>query len=234
MDIVFILADTAVPENIGASARAIHTMGFTRLRLVNPLQFPDEKAFRLAYGSRQILEQATIHPGLQEALADIDLAIATSMKKRSVRTDSHHIQTLPGILAKKKRSVGRAAVVFGGEESGLSNGQVALCDLISHIPMKQRYPSLNLSHAVMLYAYVLSPFSTVRLKQPAGPAPGKQRQMARLAHMAMDATGIKKNVNLYARILERLSLLCDDDVNLVLSFLDKLENMNFPSASETV
>jgi hypothetical protein len=52
--------------------------------------------------------------------------------------------------------------------------------------------------------------------------------------MAMDATGIKKNVNLYARILERLSLLCDDDVNLVLSFLDKLEDMNFPSASETV
>src|SRR5512138_1190124 len=150
-ELYFILVEPAVPENIGAAARAIKTMGFDRLRLVNPQNYPNDKAFHVAHGSRAILEQAEIFPTLKEALQDISFSVATSAKRRSVRFDGHHAATLPALLEAKKRSVTRAAVVFGREESGLTNSEIGFCDLLSYIPMKRKYPSLNLSQAVMLY-----------------------------------------------------------------------------------
>jgi len=223
MNITFILVEPALPENIGAAARAINTMGFESLRLVNSPNFPQEKAFHVAHGSREILEKAAICSDLETALQDIDFSIATSMKKRSVRHDYHHIERLPEILDAKKYSAKRIAIVFGGEESGLSNEQVALCDIISFIPMRQKYPSLNLSHAVMLYAYVLSPFSTATWRQPKETPTGKYQKMIDMFETTMKEINFRKDSNIYPRIFERLALLSDDDVNLVLSFLDKLE-----------
>ncbi|NQV01907.1 MAG: tRNA/rRNA methyltransferase [Bacteroidia bacterium] len=222
MNISFILVEPALPENIGAVARALNTMGFDSLRLVNPPNFPHEKAFHVAHGSKEILEQATIHPDLEDALQDIDFAIATSMKKRMVRYDYYHIERLHEILEEKKHSAKRIAIVFGGEESGLSNDQIALCDIISFIPMKQKYPSLNLSHSVMLYAYTLSPFSIVKKSRQKSTPEGKYQKMIGLAEATMKEINFRKDSNIHPRIFERLALLSDGDVNLVLSFLDKL------------
>lgn len=224
MTITFILVEPSLPENIGAAARALNTMGFNSLRLVNPANFPQEKAFHVAHGSQEILMQAGIFPDLASALKDIDFSVATSMKKRSVRYDYHHIARIPEILHAKKHSAKRIAIVFGGEESGLSNDQVARCDMISFIPMKQTYPSLNLSHAVMLYAYMLSPFSMPKSKQKKEPPTGKYRKMVGLTQTILEEISFRKDSNIYPRIFERLALLADDDVNLVLSFLDKLRN----------
>ena len=223
MEIIFILVQPAVPENIGAAARAIKTMGFGNLRLVSPPGYPQEKMYHVAHGSREVLEHAGLYPSLQDALHDIDLSIACSAKKRSVRYDYHHAASLPAILERKAASVKKAAIVFGREESGLSNEEVALCDLISFIPMKGRYPSLNLSHAVMLYAYLLSPFAAPRTKKPKDAKKGKAKQMTLLAGKSMEIIRFRKDSNIYRRVFERLSLLGDDDVNLVLSFLDKLQ-----------
>lgn len=222
MNISFILVEPALPENIGAVARALNTMGFDSLRLVNPQNFPQEKAFHVAHGSKEVLEKATIHPDLEDALQDIDFAVATSIKKRSVRYDYHHIDRLPEILKAKKLSVNRIAIVFGGEESGLSNEQIAKCDIISFIPLKKKYPSLNLSHAVMLYAYTLSPFSTVKRRQVTVMPTGKYQKMIEMAEASLKEINFRNDSNIYARIFERLALLSDGDVNLVLSFLAKL------------
>jgi len=222
MNIIFILVEPSLPENIGAAARAINTMGFNSLRLVNPPNFPHEKSFHVAHGSHEVLKNASIFPDLTSALHDIDLSIATSMKKRSVRHDYHHIEKLPEILKAKKLSAKQIAIVFGGEESGLSNDQVAQCDLISFIPLKQKYPSLNLSHAVMLYAYTLSPFSRTTKKNQQDTPVGKYQKMVKMAESVMKEINFKKDSNIYPRIFERLALLSDDDANLVLSFLDKL------------
>lgn len=222
MNIVFILVEPSLPENIGAAARAINTMGFDSLWLVNPPNFPNEKSFHVAHGSHEILSKAIIFPDLAQALLNVDFSIATSMKKRSVRQDYHHIDLLPEILNSKKKSANTIALVFGGEESGLSNEQVSLCDIISFIPLKQKYPSLNLSHAVMLYAFTLSPFSTARKKKHISAPTGKYQKMVDLAEDIMKEVNFKKDSNIYPRIFERLALLGDDDVNLVLSFLDKL------------
>ncbi|MBC8315402.1 MAG: tRNA/rRNA methyltransferase [Bacteroidales bacterium] len=222
MNITFILVNPSVPENIGASARAIKTMGFTLLRLVNPQNYPDEKAGHVAHGSLDILENTSQHPTLEDALQDIDFSIASSAKKRSVRYDYHHAGNLSAILEQKKRSIKNVAIVFGGEESGLSNEEIAQCDIISFIPMKRKYPSLNLSHSVILYAFLLSSFSIPHVKKMNKAPEGKYRKMINLAETSMDEIRFRKDSNIYPRIFERLALLSDDDINLVLSFLDKL------------
>ena len=223
MNITFILVNPSVSENIGASARAIKTMGFTSLRLVNPQNFPHEKVVHVAHGSMDIVERTTRHPTLEDALEDIDFSIATSAKKRSVRHDYHHAESLSAILEQKKRSIKNVAIVFGGEESGLSNEEIALCDIISFIPMKRKYPSLNLSHAVMLYAFLLSSLSKSHTKKRKVAPDGKYQKMITLAETTMEEIRFRKDSNIYPRIFERLALLSDDDVNLVLSFLDKLQ-----------
>ena len=84
MNISFILVEPAVPENIGAAARAIKTMGFNDLRLVNPCDHLDMRAKMLAHASHEILENAKIFTNLSDAIADLDFTIATSAKQRWV------------------------------------------------------------------------------------------------------------------------------------------------------
>lgn len=155
MDIVFILVAPAVPENVGASARALKTMGFGQLRLVNTQAHQHKQARILAHGSGELLEQAGYFEDLAQALADVDLVIGTSAKARHQWRSLTPAHELAALVQAKGASVGRVAIVFGCEESGLSNDQLALCHLISCIALPVSYPSLNLSQAVMLYAYEL-------------------------------------------------------------------------------
>ena len=76
-DIIFILVRPAVPENVGAAARALKTMGFSRLRIVGSDAHREKPARILAHASNDILENAQAFPDLQSALADIDFVIGT-------------------------------------------------------------------------------------------------------------------------------------------------------------
>ncbi len=160
MELIFILVEPAVPENIGASARALKTMGFERLRLVNTRQHRHKQARILAHGSSDILAAAESFDCLEDALVDIDLAIATSAKPRHRWRDLLTPVQVRELIANKVEAgasaLDRVALVFGCEESGLSSAQLETCDIVSGIPLAASYPSLNLSQAVMLYAYELS------------------------------------------------------------------------------
>ena len=87
MSICFILVEPAVPENVGAAARAVKTMGFTDLRLVNPCDHLGTKAKMLAHASHEILENAKIFNSLADAINDLDFVIATTAKQRWVKLD---------------------------------------------------------------------------------------------------------------------------------------------------
>src|SRR5690554_5076591 len=159
-EIVFILVSPAREENIGASARALKTMGFERLRLVSPqCDHLGARARATAHGSNDILEQAEVFSSLEEAGADLSLLIGSAAKKRNVAEEFHRVEDLPGIIIQKGELVQLAGIVFGREESGLTNEELALCDLLSTIFMKRKYPSLNLGQAVMVYATYLSKLS---------------------------------------------------------------------------
>jgi tRNA/rRNA methyltransferase len=223
MELYFILVEPSVPENIGAAARAIKTMGFLNLRLVNPWGFPHEKMYHVAHASHDIIENIKIFNTLSEAIAGLDFVVATSAKKRSVCNDYHHAATISELLKAKSGSIGSAGIVFGREESGLSNEEVRLCDIISFIPMKRKYPSMNLSHAVSLYAYLLSEHSVVRSRSTRPVKKEKYRMVVAKAEAMTEKIRIRKETNIHHRIFERLANLGDDDLNLVLSVLDKFE-----------
>ena len=222
MEIHFILIEPAVPENIGASARAINTMGFKSLRLVNPVNFPNEKANWLAHGSVDILNKAQLFKTLGEASHDLDFTIGTSAKKRSVKYDYYPASALKEIIQNKGSAIRNLGIVFGREESGLTNSELGLCDLVSYIPLASPYPSLNLSQAVMLFAYHLSQVGeSVNVSNPKTNIPSysllKTRIEKILQSTGMDPTGAK-----YNRIIERLSILGEKDIKLLHSIAIEL------------
>ena len=224
MDVCFILVEPAVPGNVGAAARAIKTMGFNQLRLVNPCDHLSTEARMLAHASGEILEKARVCSSLEEALEDIDLSIATTAKKRDARVEFHLNRDLPGIIASKGESVKRTAIVFGGEESGLSNVQIRMCDMASSIPLKQSYPSLNLSQAVMIYAYTL--FDLSFPEETGRVSPERENEFRRVMDKSKDILiklGVDRSPALYNRILERLALLGEEDIHLLLSVLGRMK-----------
>ena len=84
MKISFVLVEPATPGNIGSATRALKTMGFESLLLVNPCDHLSNEARKLAYGSHDLLESAKVFNSLEEAIDNMDLVIATTAKKRTV------------------------------------------------------------------------------------------------------------------------------------------------------
>ncbi len=219
-EVIFILANAAREENIGAAARAIKTMGISKLYLVSPMaKHLGERARATAHGSNDILEQAKVFTNLAEAITGIDLVIGSTAKKRSVSDTYHPVEELPQIILDKGNTIKNVAIVFGGEESGLSNEQLAQCHLLSTIPMYRKYPSLNLAQSVMVYATHLSKVTlTWKMKTLDPPVEAELpivREKAR--QILADVEMLPENL-IYTRIMERLMLFNKDDINLFHSF----------------
>lgn len=228
MDIVFILVEPAVPANVGAAARAIKTMGFTRLRLVNPCDYLSTEARMLAHGSHDILHNAKVYNSLPLALEGIDFSIATSAKERWVKQNVIDSGELISFIEHKGDSINSLAMVFGSEESGLSNENITLCDRVTAISLANPYPSLNLSQAVMLFAHILSPLSMgtpQTLKQPQQKATdnhGFAKLKSRVRQLLTNL-GITEQHMAHGRIMERLGEISCEDVNLLHTISAKIE-----------
>ena len=220
MEITFILVEPAVPENIGSAARALKTMGFSNLTLVNPCDHLSDPARWLAHGSHEILENAKVCTSLKEAIVNFDFIIGTSAKKRSVKFNYSTLNELPEIIASKNKSVQQIAVVFGREESGLTNRELQQCDLVTTVPLKTTYPSLNLAQAVMLYAYELSKKSVTARMIPELNQQSFRTLKEKTRSVLLDI-GFKENSNIFPRFMERLNFLSEDDIHLLHSFCNK-------------
>jgi len=217
---VFILSSPAREENVGAAARAIKTMGMAQLRLVNPLcDHMGERAIATAHGSREILEEAAVFASLPEAAEDLSLLIGSAAKKRNIREDRHPLNALPDLLKRKGDMLRRVGIVFGGEESGLSNRELDQCDLLTTIPMARKYPSLNLGQAVMVYASTLSALTLNIASKKPSPATGDELKVVKeKAMQVLSDVEIPEDHIIHRRIMERLMMLDQDDMHLFHSF----------------
>lgn len=229
MKISFILVEPAVPENIGASARAIKTMGFEDLRLVNSSNHLDKKSRILAHASADILENARVYKDFNQMASDFDFLIATSAKRR--RTNENYIpaEALLEFLLDREENFDRVGMLFGREESGLTNEEIRKCDLITYVPMVNPYPSLNLSQAVMIYAYLLSKIS--RIESATQEDSNRGDSFSALKEKVKDILeeiDIKQPHIIGPRIMERLSYLKSEDISLLHSacnsLLEKIKN----------
>ena len=151
----FVMSRTSHPGNIGSAARAIKTMGFANLVLVAPKMFPHAEATALASGAADVLDAAQVVPTLEAALAPTVFAIALTARPRDL---SHPVMSLRDAAARAvaETANGQVAIVFGNETFGLSNDEIAACQLIATVPTNPVYGSLNVAQAVQLAAYELS------------------------------------------------------------------------------
>jgi len=150
----FVLCETSHPGNIGAAARAIKTMGFSELVLVNPQHFPSDEAVARASGAADILAHARVTDSLEAAIAGCGLVVGASARRRSLQWPELN----PRECAAEALQVAQAspvAIVFGTERSGLQNDQMDMCNALVYIPANPDYSSLNLAAAVQLIAYEL-------------------------------------------------------------------------------
>ena len=149
-----ILVEPSHPGNVGATARAMKTMGLSQLVLVRPKRFPDPQAEWRAAGAKNVLADVEIADDLPAALAGCHFAVGTTARPRRMAwRQAGPRDAVPEMLAKALH--GEVAVVFGREADGLTNDELDLCQLHICIPASDAYSSLNLAMAVQIVCYEL-------------------------------------------------------------------------------
>jgi len=147
-----VLCETSHPGNIGAAARAMKTMGLSRLVLVKPKHFPHADADAFASGAGDVLRAAVVRDSLEEALAGTVLAVASTSRHRDL---THEVVDCREACKRMVQvaSHDEVALVFGPERTGLTVRDVNKCQLIAAIPANPEYASLNLAQAVQVFGY---------------------------------------------------------------------------------
>jgi tRNA/rRNA methyltransferase len=149
-----VLVATSHPGNIGATARAMLTMGLTQLVLVGPRRFPDPEAAAMASGATAVLDAARVVASIDEALSGCVFSLGLSARPREFAGRVLPVRAAAG-AAIASAAHGDVGIVFGTEMSGLSNAELARCGTVATIPANPGYGSLNLAAAVQVMAYEL-------------------------------------------------------------------------------
>jgi tRNA/rRNA methyltransferase len=151
---VIVLVRPQLGENIGKAARAMLNFGLTEMRLVSPRDgWPNPSAGPAAAGADIVLEKAVVYETTADAVADCAHVYATTVRKRGV---TKPVQSPEEAARDIPRQVGRSAILFGPERSGLETDDVALARTIITAPINPEFGSLNLAQAVILVTYELS------------------------------------------------------------------------------
>ena len=227
MHLSIVLVAPARAENIGAAARAMKTMGFTDLRIVDSTAHLEPAARWVAHGSGDILDNITTYATLADALHDISFTVATTARSRA---KFHYYATpaeLVPMLEEKSQWLEKAALVFGREDSGLTNEELALADVLTGVPMVADYPSLNLGQAVMVYCYQLATL----IQQPTkSDTTADQHQLQALRERAMallTTLAVADDIKLVDWLQQRLGLLEQRDTAMLHRLLHDIEK-NLP------
>ena len=151
-NIRIVLINTFHPGNIGSVARAMKTMGISKLYLVDPLDFPSDDATTMAVSANDLLTSAVIVETLEEAIADCALIVGTSARSRSFPWPIKAArEAAPQIIQEAKTQ--QVAIVFGRETMGMHNEELQMCNYHVYIPSQPEYKALNLAAAVQIISY---------------------------------------------------------------------------------
>ena len=148
-----ILIETSNSGNIGSVLRAMKTMGFKNLCLVNPKKFPSDEVKALAANAKDMIDDVVVVDTLDKALSDIDFVVGTSSRIRKVPWPNEPLNTVAPQINKIIESTTNVGILFGREDRGLTNDELQRCNLHMHIPANEEYPVLNLAMAVQVVCY---------------------------------------------------------------------------------
>ncbi len=158
-----VMVNTTLPANIGSAARAMHTMGLSRLTVVNPKLPIDDSSVSHAAGGGNVLANAHIAPTLEHAIADCQLVFAASSRSRHlprpVVTPTQAAEIMLSFIDKqnsinpdKPSDKPNIAILFGREDRGLTNEELSFADYHIQIDANPEYPVLNVASAIQVIA----------------------------------------------------------------------------------
>lgn len=153
-----VLCQTSMAENIGAAARAMKTMGLSRLVLVAPKAAVGDKARAVATHAADVLDAARVVDSVDEAVADSVAVWATTARSRSLTLPLSDGRMAAGEIVRqagaiRSESSDRISILFGAERTGLTNEELGVADRLLALHANPDYPVLNLAQAVQLVAY---------------------------------------------------------------------------------
>lgn len=218
-----VLLNTSHPGNIGAAARAMKTMGLTRLHLVNPKHFPAAEATARASGADDVLANATLCTDLGAALAGSQLVIGASARCRSIPCPVIGPAECAGQLYTESER-GEVAILFGCERSGLSNEEIDRCQSLVQIPSNPDYGSLNLAAAVQIICYEVLVAHRAREKS------GADTEVPDYQPAAADE--MERFYEHLERVLVQLGFLKPDNPRMLMRRLRRLYNRARPDENE--
>ena len=150
-----VLVETSHPGNIGSVARAMKTMGLSRLSLVNPKDFPSGDANALSGNARDVLDAAIIYPNLDAAIKESTFVYATSARNRSINWPTVNPEEAADRILDQVAGDKEISIIFGREDRGLTNEELQLANFHLEIPANTDYPVLNIAMSVQIVTYEL-------------------------------------------------------------------------------
>ncbi|ANI99624.1 RNA methyltransferase [Polynucleobacter wuianus] len=154
----WVLVETSHPGNVGSAARALKTMGFADLRLINPkikAMAEQSEAIALASGALDLLESSTESESFESAVQGCSLVLGLTSREREFGPPPLDWASARALITETVHNKGQVALVFGPERTGLENHHLSLCTHRVWLDANPDYPSLNLSQALMVCAYTL-------------------------------------------------------------------------------
>jgi tRNA (cytidine32/uridine32-2'-O)-methyltransferase len=161
-----VLVDTIHPGNIGSVARAMKTMGLSRLSLVNPRAFPSDDAIALSGNATDVLKNAKIYKNIREAIKDSTFVYATSSRDRSIQWPIKDAASAAKDIHAEVNNNKEISIIFGKEDRGLTNDELENANRLIEIPANPIYPVLNLAMSVQIISYeIFKASSDIKLKE---------------------------------------------------------------------
>ncbi|MBU3554577.1 RNA methyltransferase [Polynucleobacter sp. UB-Piko-W3] len=154
----WVLVETSHPGNVGSAARALKTMGFSDLRLINPKMqnvAKESEAIALASGAVDVLESSQESNSLASAIQGCSVVLGLTSRDREFGPPAIDWVSARALIQESVANQGRVALVFGPERTGLDNDHLSLCTHRVWLDANPAYPSLNLAQALMVCAYTL-------------------------------------------------------------------------------
>lgn len=225
-----VLVGTLYGGNLGSAARAMHNFGFSRLRLVAPRADADgDDARKMAMESRDILNGARKFDTFEAAVSDADITVGTTRRKGRRRgryfTPPEMAAALGALDVSKK-----VAIIFGPEDTGLSNPDIKLCDWLVTIDTRSDFDSLNLSHAVAVVLYEIH--RTFHSEAPAADTQTKLEEgLIQHVEELLRDTGFltpkrdPKRILLSLRRMIRRAGMSKNEINLIHAIMRRVENL---------
>ncbi|AOA58459.1 RNA methyltransferase [Acinetobacter larvae] len=179
-----VMVNTTLAANIGSALRAMKTMGLSRLVLVAPKNFPHPDIDALAAGAADLIEHIEVVETLQQAIADCHLVFGTSARSRTIPWPLLEARPAAALainaMAEKQQQI---AVIFGREDRGLTNEELALAHYHLTIPVNHDYGVLNVAQAIQIICYEMRMAELAR-QHAITPAaqPDSQQQMPLLGN----------------------------------------------------